>query len=214
MAGGAAVTAIPPDARALTIRQPWASLIALGVKTIETRGWSTAYRGPLVIHAGKSTDTWRELDLPTLMANRATVQAVLEAFDVMQPDGSWWTPVVCEDFIDLGPTGQPPLPCHERCAVLPLGAVVAVVDLVDVVPIVDYMTEREDVRRRVEPIETASGGTLWLRTPGQRPAVDISDQLPYGDFTPGRYAWLLDNVRPVDPPIPAKGRQGLWRWTP
>ncbi len=39
--------------KALTIRQPWASLIAAGVKTIETRSWSTRYRGPLAIHAGK-----------------------------------------------------------------------------------------------------------------------------------------------------------------
>lgn len=39
--------------KALTIRQPWASLIAHGVKTIETRSWSTEYRGPLAIHAGK-----------------------------------------------------------------------------------------------------------------------------------------------------------------
>ena len=34
--------------KALTLHQPWASLMAWGVKTIETRGWATAYRGPLV----------------------------------------------------------------------------------------------------------------------------------------------------------------------
>ena len=40
----------PPGApvKALTLHQPWASLMAWGVKTIETRGWATAYRGPLV----------------------------------------------------------------------------------------------------------------------------------------------------------------------
>lgn len=37
---------------ALTIWQPWATLIAIGVKTIETRSWQTAYRGPIAIHAG------------------------------------------------------------------------------------------------------------------------------------------------------------------
>jgi hypothetical protein len=31
----------------LTLHQPWASLIAVGAKTIETRPWSTDYRGPL-----------------------------------------------------------------------------------------------------------------------------------------------------------------------
>lgn len=37
--------------RALTLWQPYASLIAIGAKTIETRGWATDYRGPLAIHA-------------------------------------------------------------------------------------------------------------------------------------------------------------------
>ena len=37
--------------RALSLRQPWASLIADGHKTIETRTWRTRYRGPLAIHA-------------------------------------------------------------------------------------------------------------------------------------------------------------------
>lgn len=37
--------------KALTLTQPWATLIALGEKTYETRSWSTDYRGPLAIHA-------------------------------------------------------------------------------------------------------------------------------------------------------------------
>lgn len=39
--------------RALTLRQPWATLVAIGAKQIETRSWSTSYRGPLAIHAAK-----------------------------------------------------------------------------------------------------------------------------------------------------------------
>ncbi|WP_339221902.1 ASCH domain-containing protein [Paenibacillus sp. FSL H8-0332] len=38
--------------KCLTIRQPWATLIALGEKQIETRTWRTAHRGELAIHAG------------------------------------------------------------------------------------------------------------------------------------------------------------------
>lgn len=34
---------------ALSVKQPWASMIAGGAKTIETRTWLTGYRGPLVI---------------------------------------------------------------------------------------------------------------------------------------------------------------------
>ena len=37
----------------LSLLQPWASLIVMGVKTIETRRWQTQYRGPLLIHAGQ-----------------------------------------------------------------------------------------------------------------------------------------------------------------
>lgn len=37
--------------RALSLRQPWASMVADGRKTIETRTWRTNYRGMLAIHA-------------------------------------------------------------------------------------------------------------------------------------------------------------------
>lgn len=43
--------------KALTLWQPWASLISLGVKRIETRGWGTHYRGQIAIHAAKKWDT-------------------------------------------------------------------------------------------------------------------------------------------------------------
>ncbi len=39
--------------RALTLTQPWATLILLGAKRIETRSWRVSYRGPLAIHAAK-----------------------------------------------------------------------------------------------------------------------------------------------------------------
>lgn len=40
--------------KALSVKQPWAGLIATGVKTIETRTWKTNYRGPLLICASAS----------------------------------------------------------------------------------------------------------------------------------------------------------------
>lgn len=42
--------------RALTVRQPWASDIVDGVKTIEVRSRHTHHRGPLVIHASARPD--------------------------------------------------------------------------------------------------------------------------------------------------------------
>ncbi|KXG09931.1 hypothetical protein AT864_01491 [Anoxybacillus sp. P3H1B] len=42
--------------KAITIKQPWATLIALGEKKFETRSWKTNYRGKIAIHAGKTID--------------------------------------------------------------------------------------------------------------------------------------------------------------
>lgn len=39
--------------KALSLLQPWASLVAIGAKLIETRSWYTAYRGPLLIAASQ-----------------------------------------------------------------------------------------------------------------------------------------------------------------
>lgn len=42
--------------RAITVRQPWATLLACGVKGFETRSWPTRWRGPLAIHASARLD--------------------------------------------------------------------------------------------------------------------------------------------------------------
>lgn len=42
--------------KAITIIQPFATLVALEEKRLETRSWSTKHRGPLAIHAGKKID--------------------------------------------------------------------------------------------------------------------------------------------------------------
>jgi len=39
--------------KAISLKQPWATLIASGKKTIETRTWPTNYRGDLLICASK-----------------------------------------------------------------------------------------------------------------------------------------------------------------
>lgn len=42
--------------KALSLIQPWASLIGDGRKTIETRTWATSYRGPVLIVSSKAMD--------------------------------------------------------------------------------------------------------------------------------------------------------------
>jgi hypothetical protein len=179
--------------KALSLWQPWASLIPLGVKTIETRSWSTSYRGPLLICSAKRSlrrTGWPGPD------------------PVVGSDSDGWQ---IGDAIGEGGLINP--------RSLPLGAAVALADLVDCVPIygigdavakgVDhYLTECN----HDGDLPQQQGG-LWLIGTGLpnlgRP-TRVEDQRPYGDFTPGRYGWLLDNIRPLREPIPVKGRQGLW----
>lgn len=46
--------------RTITVVQPWATLLALGVKIYETRGWKPYQLGALAIHAGKNRELARE----------------------------------------------------------------------------------------------------------------------------------------------------------
>jgi len=36
----------------------------------------------------------------------------------------------------------------------------------------------------------------------------------FGDFTPGRWAWITKDLCPLPEPIPAQGALGLWEWIP
>ena len=54
--------------KALTIKEPWASLIINGYKKYEFRSWKTNYRGKILIHAGmnlekKNIDKFKEYNL-------------------------------------------------------------------------------------------------------------------------------------------------------
>lgn len=65
--------------KALTIWQPWASLIVSGVKAIETRSWRALYRGPLAIHAAARVHDPRGEALP-----RACVLGAVELIDCLE----------------------------------------------------------------------------------------------------------------------------------
>ena len=57
--------------KAISIKEPWASLIHTGKKTIETRTWKTNYRGPLLLCASKNPQ-WID-DYPGLIAHRSLI---------------------------------------------------------------------------------------------------------------------------------------------
>ncbi len=72
----------------LTIKQPWASLIANNIKLYEFRTWKTNYRGPVLIHAGATIDKdamenfkHLELEFPT-----KKIVAVCEIADCLALD--------------------------------------------------------------------------------------------------------------------------------
>lgn len=167
----------------LSLWQPWATLIATGIKTIETRPWKTEYRGPLAILASKKKVDY---DFGSLMWEAGIAEAMHKAA------GFGWY----ESF--------------------PRGCVVAVVDLVDVVPISERWGAAHEYGRSLQPrsAEMFGGdrdGLFVCSSDGARGTVDgyAEDQLPWGDFSEGRYGWLLENVRPIEmEPIPCRGTQG------
>jgi hypothetical protein len=81
--------------RAITLYQPWASLIALGFKVHETRTWSTSYRGAMLIHAGMARS--RELDRMTRSADAVLCQA---GYPALPPDLPRGAVVAIADLVD------------------------------------------------------------------------------------------------------------------
>lgn len=90
---------------ALSINQPWASLIAFGLKDIENRDWPTNFRGEFLIHAGlkRDNDTQDDVDagihpltgypLENIPASfdRGGIVGVAEIVDcVSQSDSPWF----------------------------------------------------------------------------------------------------------------------------
>lgn len=157
--------------KTISLTQPYATLIALGKKRIETRSWSTSFRGPLAIHAAKGPG-----ELGSFKAIR-DLCGTQPFFDALYPI----------------------VPGHDRYCdrdaifeCLPSGAIVAVCELVSVIPV-------ESVPREGDR-DTLQGWTL------------TDQERAFGDYSPSRYAWLLANVRALAEPIPARGQLGLWEW--
>jgi hypothetical protein len=179
---------------ALSLHQPWASAVALGVKTVETRSWSTNYRGPLLIHATsrRPRDIWRhesDEDWPIWIDHIA----LSGCWQADEGDDGWWR------YQFNGP----------------LGALIAMCDLVAVAPVptaeseaVDWYTTPPGVRDRGWGI--AHDSSVEPDDPDWRFYTVDESQRPLGDFTYGRFMWLLDNIEPIEPK-PYRGRQRLWR---
>jgi hypothetical protein len=88
--------------KAISLFQPWASLIMLGYKSYETRSWATKHRGPLAI-AASAGKQGREAcapgtDIAVMLANhgltfddlpRGAVLGVCEVDSMHKMDETW-----------------------------------------------------------------------------------------------------------------------------
>ncbi len=133
--------------RGLSITQPWATLIAIGAKKIETRSWKTDYHGAIAIHASKK--------FPGICGSLC--------FD--EPFKSTLAGCFCE-------TGA---------ISLPTGAIVATATIAGCVP--------------VEQIP---------------PELLTEQERAFGGYGPGRYGWIMSNVKRLQQPIQCNGTLGLW----
>lgn len=93
--------------KALTLTQPWATLVAIGAKKIETRSWRPRHRGLIAIHAAKTIP-------PTVLHTLHTDASFRRAVDT-----------------ELAHAG---LRMADHIEDLPRGMVIATAVLVDVVP--------------------------------------------------------------------------------
>ena len=158
--------------KAITLWQPWASLIACGVKDVETRSWpppESLIGQRIAIHAAKRKvsriDTSPEL-----------ARAMCEQIGLSCDHGDPWTVL----------------------NTLPRGAVLCTAVLSDA-----WMVNRHEESTGV------------LRAESHEILVDVVKVCgldAWGDFTPGRWLWFLDDIKVLDEAVVATGRQQFWDW--
>jgi hypothetical protein len=137
--------------KAISLWQPWATAIALGLKRNETRSWSTKHRGLMAIHTARR-------NTPDLRAK----------FDSLMLRGDFYQPIRNAHIYSF--------------MMVPKGAIVAVAELVEVVP-TEIMLHGERV------------GDL---------------EMNLGDYGINRFAWRLGNIRPLRQPYFIAGHQGFF----
>lgn len=147
--------------KALTIWQPWASLIIAGAKTVEWRGWPCPrwiVGQRIAIHAGARP------------ARHAEIADILDRIAVGETEIAGQ---IARPLIERNRTRNWPLSSVLGTAIL--GAPIGALD--------------------------------WVRA--HEPGFLDSDRIDHSKF-----AWPLTEIERFDPPIPARGAQGLWTWTP
>ena len=155
-----------PDYQAITVWQPWATLIAEGAKRFEFRGWAppqSMWGTRIAIHAGARP------------VRKAEVRELL-----LKLHSSYWR----ETGIDRQAGIEILTPILMAPWTLPLSSVLCIATLGAPV--------------RNEKLAAELGTRL----------VNDSD---LGEHT--NFGWPLGAIEQLRPFVPAKGRQGFWRWS-
>lgn len=174
--------------RAISLWQPWAQLVVLGIKTLETRSWPcppSLIGERIAFHAAKRVDgeACRRMGF-----------------------GQW-----CSITYD-GTPSKPWVTTFNGVDVpLPLGAIVGSGIVEACLPITrpGYPPDPDSLNR-----VQWDGADLLLRyqytdaLDSGMTVTDLSDQLPYGDFMPGRWAWIIRDAAPTTERCPWCGGLG------
>lgn len=130
--------------KAISLIEPYATLIKNNQKKIETRSWKTTYRGELLIHASKTKT-------PKEWQNNKELMNLLDA-----PISSY-------------------------------GQIVCKCKLVDCIKMTKEYIDKIKVEKPIEYF--------------------------CGIYKEGRYAWVLEDIKPITPSLYAKGNLNIWEWS-
>ena len=172
--------------KAISLWQPWASLIACGAKPFETRSWAPPrdmIGQPIAIHAAKKIDKDAAQFATDIMYGQHDSHGGLAE----RMEASW-----------AGGAGD--LLARFGDTIMPIGCIVAIAKL----------DAAFQLGERAEGTAVPAASVVQRITSRDMPpcfTVRIDD---FGDYTPGRWAWLFRDVKPLKPPAPAKGAQGFF----
>ncbi len=192
--------------KAIWLRQPWATLVAMGVKEWETR--SAPPNGPM-----RPAGVRGMPGLAIEPGERIAIVASKARPGHLVGIGDFRSERAGDDWKMVARVGGYSMESVDPAVPLPLGVVVCTVAVAEALPIVGAGRPfDEHERRRPRVIRTWATASLD-RLNGELNRSDISDQLPYGDWTPGRWAWRLTDVEPVtgrhEPVVIRGNRQGV-----
>lgn len=128
--------------KVISIQEPYATLISLGHKKIETRSWKTSYRGEILIHASISKQFLKSIKDK-------------EVLDLIKN-------------IDLN-----------------YGKIICKAKLTDCIEMTKDFIEKTKNNKK---------------------------EYSLGIYEEKRYAWILDDIKPLNKHIPIKGKLGLWEY--